>query len=463
MHDLTTGSITRHLLKTASFMLVTMVFQTLYMLVDLYWVGHLGKEAVAGVSVAGNLMFIVLAVTQMLAVGTTTTVAHAAGQRDRALARSMFKQSLLLAAIVGGGFVVIAGISARAYVNVLAADAPTATAAIDYLRWFIPAMGLQFGIVAMTAALRATGLFKPGMIVQSATIIINVILAPMLMFGWPVGPALGVTGTAVATFVAVLVGTAWLSLYFLPQDAFLRFERGGWSPHPEAWRRMLSIGLPAGAEFALMGVYLFIVYGVSRPFGAAAQAGFGIGLRVFQALFMPIVALAMSAAAIAGQNVGAGKGDRVRQTFQVAEALAVGCALILVVLCHIAPAALVRVFSDDAQVVAVGEEYLRIVGWNFFAAAAVFVSASMFQAIGNTMPSLVASVARLVLIAVPVLWLSRLPGFDLRWVWYLTIAATAVQLVMSLALLKREFRLRLTFAGPDLARPAVVDTAIAGS
>jgi putative MATE family efflux protein len=462
MHDLTTGSITRHLLKTASFMLVTMVFQTLYMLVDLYWVGHLGKEAVAGVSVAGNLMFIVLAVTQMLAVGTTTTVAHAAGQRDRARARAMFKQSLLLAAIVGGAFVVIAGISARAYVNVLAADAPTAAAAIDYLRWFIPAMGLQFGIVAMTAALRATGLFKPGMIVQSATIIINVILAPMLMFGWPVGPALGVTGTALATFVAVLVGTAWLSLYFLPQDAFLRFERGGWSPHPEAWRRMLSIGLPAGAEFALMGVYLFIVYVVSRPFGAAAQAGFGIGLRVFQALFMPIVALAMSAAAIAGQNVGAGKGDRVRQTFQVAEALAVGCALILVILCHIAPAALVRVFSDDAQVVAVGEEYLRIVGWNFIAAAAVFVAASMFQAIGNTMPSLVASVVRLVAIGVPVVLLARLPGFELRWVWYLTIAATALQLVLALALLRREFRLRLTFAGPDLARPAVVDTAAVG-
>ena len=83
MHDLTTGSLTRHLLKTTSFMLVAMVFQTLYYLVDLYWVGRLGKEAVAGVGVAGNLMFIVLSVTQMLAVGTTTLISHAAGRKER--------------------------------------------------------------------------------------------------------------------------------------------------------------------------------------------------------------------------------------------------------------------------------------------------------------------------------------------------------------------------------------------
>ena len=83
MQDLTTGSVTRHLLKTTSFMLVTMVFQTLYFLVDLYWVGRLGKEAVAGVGVAGNLTFVVLALSQMLGVGTTTLVSHAAGQKER--------------------------------------------------------------------------------------------------------------------------------------------------------------------------------------------------------------------------------------------------------------------------------------------------------------------------------------------------------------------------------------------
>ena len=103
MQDLTTGSISTHLLKTASFMLVTMVFQTLYFLVDLYWVGHLGKEAVAGVGVAGNLTFIVLAVSQMLGVGTTTLVSHAAGQRNAERALLVFNQSQVLSTVVGAG------------------------------------------------------------------------------------------------------------------------------------------------------------------------------------------------------------------------------------------------------------------------------------------------------------------------------------------------------------------------
>ena len=101
MEDLTTGSISRHLLKTTGFMLVTMVFQTLYFLVDLYWVGRLGKEAIAGVGIAGNLTFIVLGITQMLAVGTTTLISHAAGRKDRDHAQRVLNQSLLLSASIG--------------------------------------------------------------------------------------------------------------------------------------------------------------------------------------------------------------------------------------------------------------------------------------------------------------------------------------------------------------------------
>ena len=108
MQDLTTGSVTRHLLKTTSFMLVTMLFQTLYFLIDLYWVGHLGKEAVAAVGLSGNLVFVVLAISQMLGVGTTTLISHAAGRKDRARAELVFNQSQVLGLIVGAFFFVIA-------------------------------------------------------------------------------------------------------------------------------------------------------------------------------------------------------------------------------------------------------------------------------------------------------------------------------------------------------------------
>src|SRR4030095_5902369 len=133
MEDLTTGSISRHLLKTTSFMLVTMVFQTLYFLVDLYWVGRLGKEALAGVGIAGNLMFIVLGVTQMLGVGTTTLISHAAGRKSHDEAQAVCDQSLILATVISFIFLFLAVVLRKAYVGTLSADPVTAARAMEYL------------------------------------------------------------------------------------------------------------------------------------------------------------------------------------------------------------------------------------------------------------------------------------------------------------------------------------------
>jgi putative MATE family efflux protein len=454
MQDLTTGPVSRHLLKTTSFMLVTMVFQTLYFLIDLFWVGRLGKEAVAAVGIAGNLMFIVLAVTQMLGVGTTTLVSHAAGRREHARAQFVFNQSLVLSVLVGFAYFVLAMTARSGYVRALSADARTARLASDYLLWFIPALALQFAMVAMGAALRGTGNFKPGMVVQTATVILNMALAPFLIFGWLTHRPLGVAGAAIATFVAVAVGSAWLVLYFLPKDVYLKFIPADWKPDLGLWRKMLSIGLPAGAEFGLLGVYLFFIYSVSRPFGSAAQAGFGIGQRIVQAGFMPVVALGFAVAPVAGQNFGARHADRVRETFRTAVIGASGLMLLFALLCHVATEAMIRIFSTDPQVVAVGTEYLKIVSWNYVASGIVFVSSSMFQALGNTLPSLAASFFRIVAVVVPAFVLSRRPGFELRSVWYLSVAAVAVQAVLALALLQGEFRRRLNFTADSGAIPS---------
>ena len=450
MQDLTTGSVTRHLIKTSSFMLVTMVFQTLYFLVDLYWVGRLGKEAVAAVGVAGNLTFLVLAATQMLGVGTTTLISHAVGRRDRPGALLVFNQSVVLAALAGLVFLSVAGGLGGLYARALCADAVTAGLAIDYLRWFVPALALQFLMVAMAAALRGSGNFKPGMVVQTATVILNMLLAPVLIFGWVTHRPLGVAGAALATLIAIVVGTGWLLLYFLPRDAALRMVPADWRPRFDMWGAMLKIGLPAGAEFAMMGAYLFIVYSITRPFGAEAQAGFGIGMRIVQAGFMPVVALGFAVAPVAGQNFGARRPERVRGALRAALLLAVGFMAPLTILAHLAPAAMVGIFSHDPHVIAVGDEYLRIISWNFAASGVVFVSSSMFQALGNTMPALISSMVRIAIVALPAILLVRVPGFELRWIWYLSVAATALQMVLSLTLLQRELRVRMAFpAAPE--------------
>jgi putative MATE family efflux protein len=444
VEDLTTGSISRHLLKTTSFMLVTMVFQTLYFLVDLYWVGRLGKEAIAGVGIAGNLTFIVLAITQMLAVGTTTLIAHAAGRKEREQAQLVLTQSLLLAAFIGALFLIVVTVFREMYVNSLSPDPLSAASANAYLSWFIPAMALQYPMVVMGAALRGTGNFKPGMVVQTATVIINIVLAPILMFGWLGGTPMGVAGAGLASLVAIIVGTLWLAFYFFDAASYLTLHPH-FKPNRGMWTQVLKIGLPAGVEFGLIAVYLVVVYTVSRPFGAAAQAGFGIGQRITQAGFMPIVALGFAVAPVAGQNFGARKAERVLETFRRAALMAASAMALFTVLCLAAGKAMIGFFSSDPAVIAIGAEYLRLISWSLAAGGVVFVNGSMFQAMGNTVPPLIASFMRILVVAIPAILLSRMAGFELRWVWYLSVAATILQLGMNLFLLRREFRARLRF------------------
>ncbi|MFL5622156.1 MAG: MATE family efflux transporter, partial [Gemmatimonadaceae bacterium] len=211
MEDLTNGPLTRHLLKTTSFMLVTMIFQTLYFLIDLYWVGRLGTHAVAAVAIAGNFTFIVLALTQMLGVGTTTVVSHAVGRKNRDDAQLMFNQAQVLAIVTGIAFLIVGMLVRLPYTRAMSADAETAALAGQYLLWFIPAMALQFLMVAAGAALRAVGNFKAGMIVSTGSVIVNMVLAPFLIFGWITGHAFGVAGAAMSSLVAIVVAIIWFA------------------------------------------------------------------------------------------------------------------------------------------------------------------------------------------------------------------------------------------------------------
>lgn len=443
MQDLTTGSLTGHLLKTTSFMLVSMVFQALYVLVDLFWVGRLGTDAVAAVGISANLSFVVLALSQMLGVGTTTVVSHAAGRKEHAQATYLFNQSQVLSMVAGVIFFGVAMVFRTSYAAALSADATMQTLTEEYLLWFIPAMALQFAIVAMGAALRGTGNFKPGMIVQTGTVIINIVLAPVLIFGWGPFPALGVSGAAIATLIAIVVGVIWISYYFLDRDAYLRFHLPDWRPKFQVWGQMLKIGLPAGVEFGLMGVYMVVVYAISRRFGAASQAGFGVGFRIVQSAFLPVMALGFAVAPVAGQNFAARQGARVRDVFTTAASIAAITMLALSSGIYLTAPMLIRLFSSDPEVIHVGVDYLHIVTINFVASGITFVSASMFQGMGNTLPSLATSFLRMAVSIIPAIVLSRRPEFTLTWIWWLTVVSTTLQMALNLFLLQREFRLKL--------------------
>lgn len=433
-----------------------MIFQTLYVLIDLYFVARLGDAAVAGVGAAANVQFVVLALTQMLSVGTMVLISHAAGRKDQADANVVFNQGVLLSASCAA-ITLIGGYALTGpYIRAVAADAATAAAGATYLRWYLPGMAMQFALVTMGAALRGTGIAKPTMIVQVLTVVLNAALAPLLIAGWGTGKPLGVAGAGLASSIAIGGGVIMLLVYFLRNEKYVAFDAAHFHARMSEWKRILRIGLPAGGEFALMSVFIGLNYFIIRDFGSHAQAGYSIGSRVMQSIFLPAMAIAFAAAPVAGQNVGAGKPERARETFSRAAMIGSMLMLMLTLVCQFRSELFLAPFAtEDPEVMKVGAEFLQIISLNFIASGINFTCSGMFQALGNTLPSLLSSSSRLVTFAIPALYLSSRPTFQLRHLWYLSVVTTFLQMLTSYWLMRREFDRKVLASKPPAVPMAV--------
>jgi putative MATE family efflux protein len=355
----------------------------------------------------------------------------------------VYNQSLLIALLAAVLTLAGGATLGRGYLQTIGATPEAVQAGTTYLWWFMPGLGLQFALVAMGSALRGTGIARPTMIVQVITVALNVVLAPMLIAGWLTGRPMGVAGAGLATTISIAVGVLLMWLYFERLEKFVAFDPRLFAPRPAEWARIFRIGLPAGGEFALLFIYMGVIYYVIRQFGSEPQAGVVLGLRVMQAVFLPAMAIGFAAAPVAGQNVGAGLHHRARETFRVAAIYSAAIMACLTILCQFRAVWLVHWFSDEAAILGVSSEFLRIISWNFVATGVIFTCSSMFQALGNTIPSVVSSGTRILTFALPILCLSRQPGFTLRHVWFLSVATVGIQLLISLLLLRREMRIRL--------------------
>src|SRR5262245_21571506 len=194
MRDLTQGPITGHLVAMAVPIAAGMLAQTLYFLIDLYFVAQLGDAALAGVGAAGIGMFVVMALTQTLGVGTMALVAQAVGRKDHADADLVFNQALSLALFCTAGTLVGGYALAGGYMETVGADSATMAAGTTYLYWFMPGLALQYVNVVLISGLRGTGVVQPTMVVQIVTVLLNALLAPILIAGWLTGRPMGVAG-----------------------------------------------------------------------------------------------------------------------------------------------------------------------------------------------------------------------------------------------------------------------------
>jgi putative MATE family efflux protein len=361
MKDLTQGSIVGHISTMAPQIFAGMIMIMFCQLIDLYFVSALGDAAIAGVGAAGNAGFLINALTQVLSVGTVALISHAAGRRDRADANLVFNQSLGLSAVCGIATLVAGLVLARSYMRSVAADIAVVEAGTTYLLWFMPALALQFAILVMASALRGTGLVRPTMVVQTMTVVINIILAPVLITGWGTGRGLGVAGAGLASSIAIALGVVMMWIYFHRSEHYVAIDREMLRPQIAQWKRILNIGLPAGGEFAVLFVSMAVIYYALGHFGAAAQAGFGIGSRLLGVVHMPVISIAFAAGAIAGQNLGAGNRERVKETFKSVVVLGTAVMVAFTIFAQWRPELWLGGFTRDPETIAVGALFLRMI------------------------------------------------------------------------------------------------------
>lgn len=443
MKNLTEGPIVGHICRMAVPLAISMLAQFVLQFIDLYFIAKIGVSEIAGVNAVGNVVFISIALNQVIGIGTVALVSQAAGRNDRGDMRLILNQCMTIAIVCGLITVTLSSLFARPYLRMVTSDADTIDAGWSFLTWVLPGYALTFPMTVLGSALRGAGVVTQVMACYMAVVSVNIILAPILIAGWGTGIPLGVKGAALATSVSILIGFVLLFAYCTLARRWMALRWMLMRPRIHQWRRILMIGLPAGCDFGLFFFFTALVYFAIRDFGASAQAGFGIGSQVMQFAALPGLAIAFAAGPIAGQNFGARKAARVTETFKSASTIAAIVMVAITVLVQIQSSSVLSMFEADESALRAAEEFLKVTSWALVAQGVVSTCSSIFQGLGHTFPSLISSGVRLVTFAIPVIWMNERIGLRIEHVWYLSVASLMLQAATSLCLVAVEFRRRL--------------------
>lgn len=408
--NLTEGGIVKPLLFLSLPIVITNLMQTAYNLADTFWLGQYSTEALAAISFAFPMVFLLISLGMGLSVAGSVLVAQHTGADETDQAEYAASQTVtfafLASAILGAlGYPVI-----RQFLAFLGASPDVLPGATAYMQVVALGLPFMFGFFVFIALMRGAGDTITPMLVMFGTVVLNVILDPFLINGWTVGPVsfpeLGIQGAAIATVfsrsLAMLVG-----LYImLSGTRGIQINLADMKPDRQYLRKILRIGVPASIEGtgrALSINALLIVVGL---FSTSVVAAFGIGTRVFSVIFLPAIAVARGVETMSGQNIGAGKYDRAEEAnYVAAKGLFVVLGLAGVAI-FLVPTPIVSVFTDDPAVLDVGAEFLRYVALSFGFIGIMRAFTGGFRGAGKTLIAAAISVITLAGIRLPVAYVA---------------------------------------------------------
>jgi len=433
--DLTTGTITRLLFRLSSPILFGMLMFTLYLLTDLYFVGRLGPEAVAALSISGNVFFVHLGLSFIIGTGAMALIAQAYGARDFNRAEEVFKQSLILS-IVAGSIAAITGLLiAHPYIRFFGGKGMAFTWGVEYFQIYSISLLFLLLLHVFSACYRGMGDTKTSMLILLLSLVLNIILDPVLIFGFAGIPALGVKGAALASLISQICSVMIYTYLVFVKKQHVHL-RGPWTFNLGIIKQSLVIGLPSGLAYFLLTANLLITYRVVSPYGTQALASLGIGFRIVQAIYLPSVAIAEAMAAMVGQNFGAKKKFRIISTFWAGWKISFMFMLSGTAICWMFPTFLISLFSQDPQVIHYGVIYLKIVSLANVAVGTILTVSAVFQGTGKTYPTLVCAIADNLLFVTAVFTLPAFFNWGISSVWWIKLLTGIMEMVFCSAWLK---------------------------
>lgn len=408
------------LLNMALPMIVSMLIQACYNVVDSYFVSKLSEDALNAVSLAFPVQNLMIAVAVGTGVGINALLSRSLGQKDFERANRTAMNGLLLEIISGLVFTLLGLTCARLFYTIQTDIPGIISYGTDYLAIVA---GCSMGIflsVACERLVQATGRTVYAMVIQGVGSVINLILDPILIFGLFGFPRLEVAGAAVATVAGQIVG-GLVGLYLsLTHNPEIQMSADGLRPSKEIVGGIYSVGLPSIIMQSIGSVMVFGMNQILIAFTSTATAVFGIYFKLQSFIFMPVFGLNNGMVPIVAYNYGARKPERIVKTVKLAVAYAVGIMAVGFALFQLFPNVFLSLFTaegeDPADLLAIGVPALRIISFHFLVAGISVVSMSVFQALGHGVLSLMVSVVRQLIVLLPTAFLlSRLDGLHAVW------------------------------------------------
>ncbi len=421
-------------------MMISMLVQALYNIVDSIFVSRINEYALRAVSLAFPIQSLMIAVSVGTAVGINAFLSRTLGEKD-------FEKANTIA--VNGIFIELASYVVFAFIGIFASRpffaSQTAIAqvreyGIVYLTICCTAGIGIFMQVVFERLLQSTGRAFHAMVTQGVGAVINLVLDPILIFGYFGMPAMGVAGAAVATVAGQIVAAVLAIVFNLKFNKDIRLSFRGFRPSGELIGNIYKVGEPSIIMQAIGSVMTYGMNLILEAFGAA-QTVFGIYFKLQSFIFMPVFGLNNGMVPIIAYNFGAGSRERVVKTMKSSIGYAVCIMLVGLAAMELFPAQLIGLFDEEAtsELLVIGVPALRTICLSFCFAGYCIVVGSVFQALGNGVYSMLVSIARQLCVLLPVAWLFSLSG-DVNLIWWAFPIAELVSLGMSTYFLMRIHR-----------------------